>query len=165
MVKRYFLFFLLCISFAGCGVYTFSGSTLPSHLKTVDIPLFKNQSLKPGVAEEITAELNREVQETNLLKPVSQNSDASFLGTVLSYDNRPYTYGSKSVRDIDVSSYSVKISVEVEFLDNKKDKTIYKGVITEDGIYDFEKETEEDGKKRAVERIIDKIMQNSVQSW
>lgn len=164
MIKRYFLF-LLCISFVGCGVYTFSGSTLPSHLKTVDIPLFINQSLQPGVAEEITAELNKNVQENNLLKPVSQNSDATIQGKVLSYDNRPYTYGSKSVRNVDVSSYSVKISIEVDFLDNVKDKTIYKGTITEEGIYDFNDETEEDGKKRAIERIIDKIMQNSVQSW
>ena len=164
MIKRYLLF-LLCVSFVGCGVYTFSGSTLPSHLKTVDIPLFTNQSLQPGVAEDITAKLNSKVQEDNLLKPVSQNSDATITGKVLSYDNRPYTYGSKSVRNVDVSSYSVKISVEVEFLDNKKDKTIYKGVITEEGIYDFEGETEEVGKKRAVEKIIDKIMQNSVQSW
>ena len=164
MIKRYLLF-LLCVSFVGCGVYTFSGSTLPSHLKTVDIPLFTNQSLQPGVAEDITAKLNSKVQEDNLLKPVSQNSDATIIGKVLSYDNRPYTYGSKSVRNVDVSSYSVKISVEVEFLDNKKDKTIYKGVITEEGIYDFEGETEEVGKKRAVEKIIDKIMQNSVQSW
>ena len=164
MIKGYLLF-LLCISLIGCGVYTFSGSTLPSHLKTVDIPLFTNQSLQPGVAEDITAKLNTKVQEDNLLKPVSQNSDATINGKVLSYDNQPYTYGSESVRNVDVSSYSVKISVEVEFLDNKKDKTIYKGVITEEGIYNFENETEEDGKKRAVEKIIDKIMQNSVQSW
>lgn len=148
MIKRYLLF-LLCVSFVGCGVYTFSGSTLPSHLKTVDIPLFTNQSLQPGVAEDITAKLNSKVQEDNLLKPVSQNSDATITGKVLSYDNRPYTYGSKSVRNVDVSSYSVKISVEVEFLDNKKDKTIYKGVITEEGIYDFEKETEEVGKEKS----------------
>lgn len=158
-------FLLLCITFLGCGVYTFSGSTLPSHLKTVDIPLFINKSLQPGVAEDITAELNRKVQDNNLLKPVSQNSDATIVGKVLSYNNHPYTYGSKKVREVDISSYSVKISVEVEFLDNKKDKTLYKGVITEEGIYDFENETEEDGKKRAIDKIIDQIMQNSVQSW
>ncbi len=156
---------LICILNTGCGVYTFSGSTLPGHLKTVDIPLFINQSLQPGVAEEITTELNREILENNLLKPVSQNSDATFNGKILSYKNHPYTYGSESVRQVNVTSYSVTISVDIEFYDNKKDKTLYKGVITEEGIYDFESETEEDGKKRAVKKIIDQIMQNSVQSW
>lgn len=156
----------LCLMvFLGCGVYTFSGSTLPSHLKTVDIPLFINQSLQPGVAEDITAKLNQHVEASNLLKPVSQNSDATISGKVLSYKNRPYTYGSESLRNVNVTSYVVEISVDVEFYDNKKDKTLYKGVIAEEGIYDFENETEEDGKRKAIDRIVEQIMQNSVQSW
>jgi hypothetical protein len=164
MIKQTLFLFCSCV-LTGCGVYTFSGSTLPSHLKTVDIPLFINQSLQPGVAEDITAELNKQVQESNLLKPVSQGSDATFNGKVLSYKNHPYTYGTQSLREVNVSSYSVTISVEVEFYDNKKDKVLYKGVITEEGIYDFNTETEETGKRKAVEKIIDQIMQNSVQSW
>ncbi len=164
MIKRLAALFVCCV-WLGCGVYTFSGSTLPGHLKTVDIPLFLNQSLQPGVAEELTAELNKKVQESNLLKPVSQNSDATFNGKVLSYKNHPYTYGTESLREVDVSSYSVTISVEVEFYDNKKDKVLYKGIITEEGIYDFNTETEEDGKRKAIDKIIDRIMQNSVQSW
>jgi len=164
-MMRQTIFGICCVVCIGCGVYTFSGSTLPGHLKTVDIPLFINQSLQPGVAENITAELNQHIQQSNLLKPVSQNSDATFNGKVLSYKNHPYTYGSESVREVDVSSYSVTISVEVEFYDNKKDKVLYKGVITEEGIYDFETETEEEGKRKAIEKIVDQIMQNSVQSW
>ncbi len=156
---------VFCFICMGCGIYTFSGSTLPGHLKTVDIPLFIDQSLQPGVAEEITSELNQEILDNKLLKPVSQNSDASFNGKVLSYKNHPYTYGTESIRQVNVTSYSVTISVDIEFYDNKKDKVLYKGVVTEEGIYDFETETEEDGKKRAVKKIIDQIMQNSVQSW
>ena len=96
---------------------------------------------------------------------MSQNSDATFNGKVLSYKNHPYTYGTESLREVDVSSYSVTISVEVEFYDNKKDKVLYKGIITEEGIYDFNTETEEDGKRKAIDKSIDRIMQNSVQSW
>ncbi|NLW33526.1 MAG: hypothetical protein GXY77_18925, partial [Fibrobacter sp.] len=33
--------------FNSCGIYTFSGSTLPTYLKTVDIPLFMNESMEP----------------------------------------------------------------------------------------------------------------------
>ncbi len=164
MIKR-FVVYLLCLVVVGCGIYTFSGSTLPGHLKTVDIPLFTNKSLQPGVAEDITAELNKRVQEVNLLTLVSQNSDATFIGKVLKYENHPYTYGSEKIREVNVSSYAVTISVEVEFLDNKKDKTLYKGIITEEGIYDFGEETEQDGKTRALNKIMDQIMQNSVQSW
>jgi hypothetical protein len=161
-ITTLFLFLIIC---AGCGVYTFKGSTLPNHLKTVDIPLFINESLQPGVAEDITEELQKNIQDNNILETVPSDGDATLNGKVLSYKNHPYTYGSESTREVNVTSYSVTISIEVEFLDNRKDKVLYKGIITQDGVYDFNTETEEDGKKRALKKITDQIIQNSVQSW
>jgi hypothetical protein len=165
MIKRYLIVLSLLILFTGCGVYTFKGSTLPSYLKTVNIPLFVNQSLQPGVAEYITEELQKNIQDNNILETVPDDGDATINGKVLSYKNHPYTYGSESDRTVAVESYSVTISIEVEFLDNQKDKTLYKGIVTQDGVYDFNSETEEDGKKRAIKKITDQIIQNSVQSW
>ncbi len=159
------LLFVSALVFIGCGVYTFQGSSLPSYLKTVDIPLFINSSLQSGIAEVITVELQNNVQENRILETVPDNGDATINGKVLSYKNHPYIYGSQANRQVEVSSYSVTISVEVEFLDNQKDKPLYKGVITEDGVYNFETETEEDGRSRAIKKIIERIMQNSVQGW
>jgi hypothetical protein len=157
---------IICILFIECGIYTFSGSTIPGHLKTVNIPLFKNQSLQPDIAETITSELTKNIQQNNLLKPVANNSDATINGKVIKYGNNPDYYGSNENRDVNVSSYAVQIQVEVEFLDNKKDKELYpKMVITEEGIYDFKTETEKLGQQRAIEKIVNKIMQNSMQSW
>ena len=156
---------ILLFSFIGCGVYTFGGSTLPSHLKTVNIPLFINATPEPGVAELITENLNRKIRNDRLLQPVSSNSDASITGRVLSYQNKTYSYKNEAYREVDVSSYQILITVEVEFIDNVKNNVIYKGKITEYGLYDFEKESEEDGLRRAVEKIVTQIMQSSIQSW
>lgn len=158
--------FLVLPLFFGCGIYTFSGSTLPGHLKTVNIPLFINESLQPDIAEKLTNEVTQKIQQNNLLKPVPKSSDASILGRVIRYDNRPYTYGSTEIREVDINSYAVVITIEVEFLDNKKDKELYpKMTITEEGVYDFKTETEERGQKIAIEKIVNQIMQNSMQSW
>lgn len=158
--------YLISLVVIRCGIYTFSGSTLPSHLKTVDIPLFTNKSLQSGIAEEITDQLTKRIQSDNLLKPVSQSSDVTIIGSVLSYKNHPYTYGSEGIRDVEVTNYSVTLAVEIEFLDNKKDKVLYaKKTYTEDGIYDFRTETVQIGQQRAIEKIINQILQNSVQSW
>ncbi len=164
MTKK-IIVFITCILFIGCGIYTFSGSTLPSHLKTVNIPLFLNQSLQPGIAEELTAVLNETIQDNRLLKTVTHDPDATFIGKVLSYKNHPYSYDSKLVREVDVSSYCVEISVDIEFIDNRENKTLYKGVITEEGIYNFNDETEKDGQEEVINKIVERIMQNSVQSW
>jgi hypothetical protein len=149
----------------GCGIYTFSGSTLPGHLETVDIPLFVNKSLQPEVAEELTEQLNNRILRSNLLSVAASRGDATISGAVLSYANNPYTYGAEGYRDVNVSQYAVSISVSIEFVDNKKDEPIYTGTVRGEGVYDFERETEEIGRRRAMEQIVDQIMQNSVQSW
>lgn len=148
-----------------CGVYTFSGSTLASHLKTVDIPLFVNQSLKPGVAEEITQKLNRDVLSSNLLRIVAENGDATISGVVTAYSNTPYTFGVAEQKQVDVQQYVVRIVADVDFYDNKKNESLYKGSVTGEGIYDFATQTEEHGTQIAVDDLVKKILQSSVQSW
>ena len=37
-----------------CGIYSFSGSTLPSHLKTVGVPIFENRTAEFGIDQQIT---------------------------------------------------------------------------------------------------------------
>lgn len=149
----------------GCGVYTFSGSTLPSYLKTVEIPLFVNQSLQPNIADDITQALTTEIVSTNLLRPVSQNGDAEITGKVVVYNNTPYTFGTSSVREVSVDQYIVRVTVEVDFRDMKKDDSLYKGTVIGEGIYDFRTQTEQDGRTKAIRDAVQKILQNSIQSW
>lgn len=155
---------VVLVSIAGC-IYSFTGSTLPAHLKTVEVPLFSNQSLEPNVADEITQELGKELLGNNLLKVVQKNGDAEISGTITSYVNSPYTYGASDTRQVNVSQYVVRITVDVEFLDKKKDVSIYKGTVTGEGIYDLQKENEQAGKTRAITQLVQRIMQDSVQGW
>jgi hypothetical protein len=155
---------VLCL-LCGCGVYTFSGSTLPPHLKTMDIPLFANQSMMPGVAEEITDELSKQVVSMNLLRISSGRGDASIHGRVVDYTNAPRTYGTTAARQVTVSEYVVRITVEVEFVDNKSNSPLYKGRITGEGVYNFQSQAESDGRKIAEKDVVQQILQNSIQSW
>ena len=162
LIKRIFPFFLV---WCGCGFYTFSGSTLPTHLKTVDIPLFANQSLMPGVAEEVTSALTTRIVSMNLLRITSGRGDATIRGTVVDYSNNPRTYGTTGARQVTVSEYAVHITVDVEFADNKSSSSLYKGKITGEGIYDFSTQNEALGRANAEKDVVDQILQHSVQSW
>jgi hypothetical protein len=150
---------------AGCGVYTFSGSTLPSHLHTVDIPLFANRTLQPGIAEEISSELSSKVLGGNLLRVVPSGGDATLSGEVQTYANEEYQYDILKARTVDVQQYMVRITVYVEFIDNRKQSTRYKGILNGQGQYAIATEKEEDGRKRAVEDVVRQILEKSVQSW
>ena len=156
---------IVCFAYTGCGIYTFSGSSLPSHLKTVDIPLFENQSMEPDIAEEITQELNRQILDGNLLRIVQNDGDATVTGTITSYLHEPYTFGAAATRQVAVDQYIVKIVAQIDFTDNVKSVPLYEGSITGEGIYDFQKETEETGREKAIKDIVQRILQKSLQSW
>jgi len=156
---------IICCLLCSCGIFTFSGSTLPKHLKTVDIPIFSNSSLQSGVAEEMTNTLSKKVLSENLLRVVNTAGDATISGTVTYYNNSPRTYESNGARSVTISEYIVKISVDVDFMDNKNNTHLFKGIVSGQGIYDFQKETEQTGRLRAEDDIVEQILQNSLQSW
>jgi hypothetical protein len=162
--KSTVIFALLPCFLCSC-LYTFSGSSLPGHLRTVEIPLFANESLQANIADDVTQGLSREIVSGNLLKVVDENGDAAITGTVTSYTNTPYTYGATDTRQVSVQQYVVRIIAQVEFADKKKNKTIFKGSVTGEGIYDLQKEQEETGRQKAVKELVERILQNSVQGW
>jgi hypothetical protein len=165
MKKKHLLLLVpLLSSLTGC-LYTLSGSSLPSHLKTVEITLFANQSLEPNVADEITLALSNEVVSGNLLKVVQRDGDAVISGTVTSYSNTPYTYGATDTRQVSVQQYVVRVTAQVEFADKKRNETIYKGAVTGEGIYNLQTQKELDGRQAAIKVLVERIMQNSVQGW
>ncbi|MCX7726673.1 MAG: LPS assembly lipoprotein LptE [Chitinispirillaceae bacterium] len=159
------LLFIVIISILQCGIYTFSGSTLPVHLKTIEIPELQNQSLKPNLSEDITDELNRRILSENLLRVVSSNGDASIKGTILSYTHEPYTFGAAATRQVSVEQYVVRIKAKIQFSDNIKNTPLFEGEIVGEGVYDFQKENEEIGRKKAINDLVTRILQKSLQSW
>ncbi|HEX7510805.1 MAG TPA: LPS assembly lipoprotein LptE, partial [Chitinivibrionales bacterium] len=84
---------------------------------------------------------------------------------VTAYANTPRSYGNAGVRQVTISEYEVAITVEVEFTDNKKNTPLFKGTVTGKGVYDFTKDNEEFGRKKAQSDVVDQILQNSLQSW
>lgn len=162
-IRIFLLICLITITY-GC-VYTFNGSSLPSYLKTVDIPLFSNKSLQPNVADEVTQELGSQVVGSNLLTIVQRNGDASLSGTITTYESKPFTYSTTEARQVDVDQYKVVIAADVEFVDNKKNNELYKGNVTGEGVFNFKTESEEIGRKRAEKDLVKRILENSVQSW
>ena len=165
MKKRWLLSPTILLAALCSCIYTLSGSSLPSHLKTVEVPLFANQSLEPNIAEEITRQLSTDIVAGNLLKVVETNGNAVLNGTVTSYKNEPYTYGASETRRVDVQQYVVRITADVEFLDAKNNEPIYKGQVTGEGIYDLSNQTEENGKQAAIKEMVQRILANSVQGW
>ncbi|NLG15913.1 MAG: hypothetical protein GX556_01125 [Fibrobacter sp.] len=149
----------------GCGIYSFKNTSLPSHIKTVDIPVMSNLSLEPDIADEITRELNREVLSKNLFKISSEKGDATIIGKITNYENTPYIYGASGTKQADVDQYIVRITADMEFIDNKEDKSLFEGSVRGEGIYNFKTESEQTGREKAIKDVVQRLLESSMQSW
>ena len=154
---------LVSLMFAGC--YSFTASTLPSHIKTVQIHEVEDKTLDAVLANSIhPAVVDMFKKNAGGVRLVNENANADFEMTLLSYTNKPENYNSNS----DVETYRVTIRVSVKFYDNVKERIIYESKsLSADGTYDIQKNESEDrhGQARAIEKMQDLIIANALAKW
>ena len=145
-----------------CGVYTFTPSALGS-LKTIAIPLFDNQTTESGLRESLTDKLSQAFVSDNTLKVVpQQQADGILSGTVISYTREPYTYS----RAEEVSEYKCTVTVSLQFTNRHSQKLIWEEKnMSNWGTYDAFTESENDGKDRAIDKLVQDILNKTVKGW
>ena len=147
------------------GCYSFTASTLPSHIRTVKIHEVEDKTLDPVLANNIregVVEMFR--KNAGGVRLVNGDANADFEMTLLSYTNKPENYNSNS----DVETYRDTIRVSVKFYDNVKEKVIYESKsLSAEGTYDVQANETEDrhGQARAIEKMQDLIITNALAKW
>lgn len=153
------------IGACGCGIYTFSGSTLPSHIKTVAIPLFVNQTMEPGLSEELTQRIRDAYISNNALKLTEKRAHSTLQVTLRSYRHAPFTYDEQG----NVREYRVTIAASGIFRDERKNKDLWKeDNIVCYGTYSVEsrnRESERVGKQRAMQDLSRILIENTISGW
>lgn len=145
---------------AGC--YSFSGTTLPSHLKTIVIHPVQNQTLEPSLADEITRGLQDGFRQRSSLRQANEAGDADLYGVLTQYSQAPQsTSGDK------VSTFRVDMLLKVVFVDRVKGDTLYRDEhVPGYGIYSPDNgETEALGRQRAVENLVKVVLDNTILAW
>jgi hypothetical protein len=155
------LFGFLAIS--GCG-YTTS-TLLPAHIKTVAIPVFKNETLEYGLEQELTDIVTRSIIQDNHLKVTDEShANSIVLGSITGYENKVFGYNARE----QVEEYQVTIKVKVEFKDLVKNKQIWSDELTGMTTYAVtgsQATTEQLGRTRALESIAIDVITRTVEGW
>jgi hypothetical protein len=157
---------LCCLAVVGCGVYSFSGDALPSHIRTVAVPLFENQTAEYGIRENITDQIiDRLVADGRLRVVGREAADSVIRGVVVDYKNQAYTFDKSE----NVQEYIVRIYVDVSYEDVQKRKVIWEEERMEGwGTYDVQGDTlevEEQGRERAIAKLAQDIFSKTVAGW
>lgn len=151
--------FLFLILNQGCGIYSFSGSSIPSHLKTVAIPLFKNNTAQFGISQSLTDGVIEALTQDNTLKIASpRNTDAVLNGTITNIREQAGQYNQDEV----ASDFKIYITIKISFEDKLKKKILWEETWTEWGEYESDIN---EGFTQAAEKLSERILNRMVSGW
>jgi len=153
-------------NFNGCCIYSFTGASVPEHLKTIAIPIADDRSggAEPGLREKITEVLTQKFIDDNTLQ-VSDKSTANAIleCTIVSLTDAPAIVSAGE----QITTRRVTISVLVVDKDLVKRKIIFEKTFSNYG--DYPSGGSIDSRKNAIEEAIEKITQDilldTVSGW
>lgn len=121
-MKQKILYLLLSVFLvAGCGYYSFKGA-LPSHLKSIAVPLFNDRTPNPNVRENLTNRVIDAFIADNTLKVVDETkADLILTGAINSILVQPAIVKSGE----EVAESKVVVSVAVKCEDIKLSKILF----------------------------------------
>lgn len=145
-----------------CGSYSFSGSTIPAHIKTVAVPLFEDETAEIGIDQSLTDGLIDAITQDNTLKVSGpRGGDSIIKGTILRVEERAGQYDESET----ASDFRVTLTVKIVFEDVQKRKTLWEETFRHWGSYDNSETTRDDGIQEATEKIITDIVNRMVSGW
>ena len=148
----------------GC-LYGFTGGGFPSHLRTVAILPFNNQTAEPLLTQEVFEAVRRAMEDRLGLRLASEEqADAVVRGTVSGFQpDLPLSFETEG-RNVQVTRRLVQITVSVEIYDQVEDRVLWqRAALRVDG--EYEPPNEQDGRRVALEKLETDIVDGAQSQW
>ena len=156
------------VAAASCA-YTTSTALLPSHLKTVAVPVFENGTTEYTLEQDVTDAVIAAFIADNHLKVVDERSAHAVLkGRITSYRNAVFGFSQTA----QAQEYRVTIGISVTFKDQVKNRELWSepNMVKTANYYVVDTpgdsaRTELDGRKQAIAKLAEEIIARSVEGW
>lgn len=157
---------LTMINFTGCCVYSFTGASVPTHIKTIALPpaIDRSGSGEPGLSELFTNKLTQKFIDDNTLRVANKsNSDAVLDCGITSLSDAPTVVAAGE----NVTTRRITITVQVAYKDLVKKKTIFDKSFSNYGDYlaNGGISARRSAIETAIDRITDDILLDTVSGW
>ncbi|MGK2963471.1 MAG: LPS assembly lipoprotein LptE [Gemmatimonadaceae bacterium] len=145
--------------------YGFAGGGLPSHVRTVAIIPFENLTATPEIQQELALALRDELRNRLGLREAAESrANAIVRGTIQRYETDiPIGYSATNQNQTSARR-QLQISVDIEMIDQSSGKALWqrKGLLAEG---QYEERGEASGRKQAIERIVNEVIQGAQSQW
>ena len=105
---------LLC---GGCGIYSFSGTSIQNDVNTITIDYFeyKAQKVNPSLSNDLTEALKTRFRRMTRLEQVEQDGDLEIVGQITGYNVAPAAVTANEV----AARNRLTVTVQVDFTNRK----------------------------------------------
>ena len=138
---------------------------MPSHIRTVAIVPFENETATPELPREITDALRAGLHDRLGLRDAAESrANAIVRGTVQRYEiDIPIGYSATN-KQATSSKRSLQLVVDIEMVDQVTGKTLWqrKGLLSEG---QYEERGETTGRKQAIDRIVGDLIEGAQSQW
>lgn len=153
---------LIFLSLQGCGIYSFTGASIPAGVTTFQVNFFENQAgnrpgstVEPGLDNEFTNALQDLIMNQTNLDLVTSDGQLIYEGEITEYSVTPMS----ATAEITAAQNRLKISVAFRFINTKNEEDDFSK--TYSFFYDFPAELQVyDVKDAAHKEIFDRITQD-----
>jgi lipopolysaccharide assembly LptE-like protein len=159
---------LLIVVFAllGCGFhYGFAGGGLPSNIRTMAVLPFDNQTTSPEVQRELLDAMRRELQRRLGVRDASENrADAVVRGVISAYDADVPVAVSSNPSQAVTARRRLQLTIDVEIVEQSNGRVLFqrKGLRGEG---DYDERAEPEGRRKAIEKIVNDIVEGAQSQW
>jgi hypothetical protein len=156
---------LVGLAVAASACYSFRGGSVPEHLKTISIAsVVDNSGFGDATFREHCMEtLVRRFRNDNAFQLVDDNGDARLTPVITRIQERI-----QNVQGGDVEGERrIVVTVEVEYVDAVKDRTVWKKTFENVDVYDVNNAAADRPRavREAIDRIVDDVLLAVVSDW
>lgn len=172
MNKSYYLLSLmLLIGLSGCGIYSFTGASIPPGTETFQVNYFENQAgnrpgstVEPGLDQDFTLALQDLIMNQTNLDLVNNSGDLIYEGEITEYSVKPMA----ATAQITAAQNRLTMSVALRFYNTKKEEDDFKKNYS--FFYDFPADLQvydiiDAAHKEIFERITQDIFNDTLAKW
>lgn len=158
--------FSLFLLLEGCGVYSFTGASIPPDAKTISILTFPNNAplVQPSLSQELTNAIRDKFSSQTNLMIVNNSGDLHIEGEIIGYSTQPQAIQGDETAALNRLTITVKVIFENR-LDESKN---YESTFSRFADYPSSQNLSavEDGLIRDInEALVDDIFNKAVVNW
>jgi hypothetical protein len=162
---RSVLLVLVVIQTACWSPYHFAGGGLPSHIKTVAVLPFDNETAQPDLQRDVTEALRDQLAGRLGLREAAENrANAVVRGTILRYDPDIPIGFSANPAQATTARRKLQMTVDVSIIDQSTGKPLLerRGLVAEG---EYAESAEAAGRTQAIAKLVDEIVRGVQSQW